>query len=126
MGFRFQKRIKILPGVTINLSKSGISTSLGPKGAKVTIGHGKIRKTVGLPGTGLSHTTVKNYPKPWAKKTNEGSDPAPEQPIEHADSTDELLKKQTQIVWMDALTKLLTIIGVVLFLAVILYLISAS
>lgn len=59
MGFRFQKRIKLLPGLSVNLSKSGVSTSLGPRGAKVTYGHGQRRTTVGLPGSGLSHTTVK-------------------------------------------------------------------
>lgn len=72
MGFRFQKRIKLLPGVTINVSKSGLSTSIGPKGAKVTLGHGKVRKTVGLPGTGLSHTTVENIdPEPSTADTND-------------------------------------------------------
>jgi hypothetical protein len=58
MGFRFQKRLKILPGITINLSKSGVSTSIGPRGAKITLGHGKIRKTVGIPGSGISYTTT--------------------------------------------------------------------
>ena len=60
MGFRFQKRIKIMPGVTINASKSGLSTSIGPRGARVTLGHGKTRTTVGAPGTGLSHTTIES------------------------------------------------------------------
>ena len=60
MGFRFQKRLKILPGISVNLSKSGISTSIGPRGAKVTLGNGKRRTTVSLPGTGLSHTTSTN------------------------------------------------------------------
>lgn len=55
---RFQKRIKILPGITLNLSKSGISTSFGVTGARYTIGNGKRRTTVGIPGTGLSHTTI--------------------------------------------------------------------
>jgi len=64
MAFRFQKRIKVLPGVTLNLSKKGVSTSLGPRGAKVTLGHGQTRVTTGIPGTGLSHTTVvKNKPQ---------------------------------------------------------------
>ena len=58
MGFRFQRRIKILPGVTINLSKSGVSASLGVRGAHVTLGNGKTRTTVGIPGTGLSYTEV--------------------------------------------------------------------
>lgn len=58
MGFRFQKRIKILPGITLNVSKSGLSTSVGPRGARVTMGHGKTRVTTGLPGTGISHTSI--------------------------------------------------------------------
>lgn len=64
MAIRFQKRIKLLPGVALNLSKKGISTSLGPRGAKVTLGHGQTRVTTGIPGTGLSQTTItKNKPQ---------------------------------------------------------------
>ena len=126
MGFRFQKRIKILPGVTLNLSKSGISTSLGPKGAKVTIGHGKIRKTVGIPGTGLSHTTVKSYPKPWAKSSQDSNTDRQETLPDVPDSADKTLKKQTQIAWMDAFTKLLSALALVLFLGLIIYLIRQS
>ena len=55
--FRFSKRIKILPGVSINLSKSGVSASVGPRGAKVTIGKRGVRASVGLPGTGMSYST---------------------------------------------------------------------
>lgn len=56
MGLRFQKRIKILPGVYINLSKSGVSASVGGHGATVNVGStGKKMITVGLPGTGLSY-----------------------------------------------------------------------
>lgn len=61
---RFQKRIKILPGVSVNLSKTGISASLGPRGAKVTVGSGKQRTTVGIPGTGLSHSVVESASTP--------------------------------------------------------------
>jgi uncharacterized protein DUF4236 len=57
MPFRFFRRIRIAPGVKLNVSKSGLSTSIGARGAHVTIGHGKVRTTVGLPGTGLSYTT---------------------------------------------------------------------
>lgn len=59
MGLRFFRRIRIAPGVTLNLSKSGVSTSLGTRGAHVTLGHGKVRETVGVPGTGLYLTGVK-------------------------------------------------------------------
>ena len=53
---RFQKRIKILPGITLNISRKGVSTSLGAPGARVTYGHGQKRTTVGLPSTGISHS----------------------------------------------------------------------
>jgi Protein of unknown function (DUF4236) len=56
MGWRFQKPVKVIPGVTMNLSKSGVSTSLEVSGARVTLGHGQTRVTTGLPGTGLSQT----------------------------------------------------------------------
>ena len=59
MGFRFRRRIKLFPGVSINLSKSGISTTVGVQGLHETFGNGKVRTTVGLPGSGLSYTTVK-------------------------------------------------------------------
>jgi hypothetical protein len=55
MGFRFQKHISILPGVRINLSKSGVSTSLGPRGADVNIGKDGVTANAGIPGTGLSY-----------------------------------------------------------------------
>ena len=42
-----------MPGVRINLSKSGISTSVGPRGAKVTFGPKGTYVNAGIPGTGL-------------------------------------------------------------------------
>jgi hypothetical protein len=54
-GLRFQKRISILPGVRINLSKSGASASVGPRGADVNIGSHGMTTNAGIPGTGLSY-----------------------------------------------------------------------
>ena len=58
MGFRFSRRIRILPGLRLNLSKSGVSASVGRRGAWLTFGKRGTRATVGLPGTGLSYTTT--------------------------------------------------------------------
>jgi len=58
MSFRFWRCIRIAPGVTLNLSKSGGSLSFGPRGAKFTIGPRGGRATVGIPGTGLFYTTT--------------------------------------------------------------------
>ena len=55
--FRFRKTFSVLPGVKINLSKTGVSTSLGGKGATLNVGHGKRNVTLGIPGTGLSYRT---------------------------------------------------------------------
>ncbi len=56
MPFRFWRRIRLLPGVTLNLSKSSASLSFGPRGAKYTISPRGNRATAGLPGTGLFYT----------------------------------------------------------------------
>jgi hypothetical protein len=62
MGFRFRRTVRVLPGVRLNFSKSGVSTSLGVRGAHVTLGHGQIRQTFGIPGTGLSYSTSSRLP----------------------------------------------------------------
>ena len=54
MSWRFQKRVSLGPLVRLNLSKSGVSMSLGPRGFHLTFGRGGIRWSASLPGTGLS------------------------------------------------------------------------
>jgi tetratricopeptide (TPR) repeat protein len=82
MAFRFWRRVKIAPGVTLNLSKSGGSLSFGPRGAKLTIGPGGQRVTAGLPGTGLFYTTT--FPSGKTGRTrsraSRSSRASPEQP----------------------------------------------
>jgi len=59
MSYRFFRRLRIAPGLTVNLSKSGPSLSVGGRGGHVTFGGSRgQRTTVGLPGTGLYWTTV--------------------------------------------------------------------
>lgn len=58
MGFRFRKTISIIPGVRLNLSKSGVSTSIGRPGATINIGKRGVRETVGIPGSGLSYSDM--------------------------------------------------------------------
>jgi hypothetical protein len=58
MGFRFHRSIRLLPGVRLNLSKSGVSASVGTRGAWFTLGAKGARTTVGIPGTGISYTTT--------------------------------------------------------------------
>ena len=55
MGFRFFRRMKILPGMYVNFGKRGASLSFGPRGAKVNIGRNGVRSSVGIPGTGIRY-----------------------------------------------------------------------
>ena len=59
MGFRFRKSFGVGP-FRATISKSGISTSFGVKGARVTKkANGNVSTTIGIPGSGLSY--VKEY-----------------------------------------------------------------
>lgn len=77
MGWKFQKRIRLLPGITLNLSRKGVSTSIGTRGARVTLGHGKRRTTVGIPGSGISHTDVVSTSN--ARRAGRSAGPAPQE-----------------------------------------------
>lgn len=54
MALRFQRRIRVAPGIRLNLSKSGVGISVGPRGASASIGRRGTYTNLGLPGTGLS------------------------------------------------------------------------
>jgi hypothetical protein len=65
MGFRFQRRLRLFKGVSLNIGKRGISSiSVGTRGVHTTIGKSGIRNTIGLPGTGLSYTSL----LPWKRR----------------------------------------------------------
>ena len=73
MGFRFNRRIRILPGVHLNIGKTGISTSVGKRGASLTVGKRGTRATIGAPGTGLSYSAVSK--KPTASSSSKSGAP---------------------------------------------------
>lgn len=72
MGWGFRKSFKIAPGIRVNLSKRGVSTSFGAKGLTVN-SRGKV--TASIPGTGLSyvHTTQRSPSSRDATETSEGN-----------------------------------------------------
>jgi hypothetical protein len=66
MGLRFQRRVKLLPGVHLNLSLSGVGVSVGGRGAHIGVtARGQRYTSVGLPGTGVSW---REYHKPAARQ----------------------------------------------------------
>jgi uncharacterized protein DUF4236 len=68
MPLRFRKSYRILPGVKVNLSKSGMSFTVGPRGFHLTFGKRGVRQTIGLPGSGLSESSYIFKNEPESKK----------------------------------------------------------
>jgi AAA+ superfamily predicted ATPase len=53
MAWNFRRRIKILPGVHLSVSKRGVSTTFGVRGASITTGKNGTYLNTGIPGTGM-------------------------------------------------------------------------
>ncbi|MBQ4238666.1 MAG: DUF4236 domain-containing protein, partial [Ruminococcus sp.] len=60
MGLRFRKTISLLPGVRLNISKSGLGISAGIPGLRGSINtSGRVTGTASIPGTGVSYVKTK-------------------------------------------------------------------
>jgi len=73
---KFRKRISIAPGVKINLSKSGVSSTFGVKGASVNVGKNGAFLNTGIPGTGI-YDRQKIGDTPGTDKTESREIPLP-------------------------------------------------
>jgi hypothetical protein len=59
--FQFRKRVKLAPGLSLNVSKKGLGLSAGPKGLKTSISaQGRITGSAGIPGSGISYRKTLN------------------------------------------------------------------
>lgn len=71
MAWNFRRRVKIIPGIHLNFSKNGISTSIGVKGAGITVGRSGTYLNTSVPGLGLYNR----------QKLGNGGSPSFESPI---------------------------------------------
>jgi hypothetical protein len=55
LGTRFRKSFKIAPGVRLNASLTGLSATLGPRGASLGVSSRGVYSNLGIPGSGISH-----------------------------------------------------------------------
>jgi hypothetical protein len=55
MGWRFRQSFKVIPGLRLNLSRSGLSATIGGAPFTVNIGPHGVTGTESLPGTGISY-----------------------------------------------------------------------
>ncbi|MBI3811282.1 MAG: DUF4236 domain-containing protein, partial [Nitrospirae bacterium] len=57
MGWRFRRRVRLFPGFYVNLSKSGMSATVGMRGFSVNVGQKGSYLNTGIPGTGIYDRT---------------------------------------------------------------------
>ena len=74
MSWRFSRRLQVFPGVKINFSTRGVSTTFGIPGASINIGPKGVYANTGIPGTGLHSRTHLDSPQ---GKHSDASHPHP-------------------------------------------------
>lgn len=57
MPVRIRKSFNLFPGVKVNMSKGGMSITVGKKGFHLNFSKRGVRQTVGLPGSGISESS---------------------------------------------------------------------
>lgn len=77
MGFGLRWRFRILPGLHLNVSRSGLSVAIGGAPLTINLGRKRIRATASLPGTGLSVRTERR-PRRSTKSIQSQEDPTVE------------------------------------------------
>jgi len=55
MPIRFHRQFTLFPGVKVNMSKTGMSITIGGKGFHLNFSKRGVMQTTNLPGKGLSH-----------------------------------------------------------------------
>ena len=57
MPVRFRRTFTLFPGVKVNVSKGGMSITVGRRGFHLNFSKHGVRQTTSLPGSGVSHTS---------------------------------------------------------------------
>jgi hypothetical protein len=74
MPVRFRKSFNLFPGVKVNMSKGGMSITVGRKGFHLNFSKRGVRQTVGLPGSGISESSYILKNKTDEDKRENGSE----------------------------------------------------
>ena len=86
MPVRFRRTFTLFPGVKVNVSKGGMSITVGRKGFHLNFSKRGVKQTVGLPGSGISQTSYlyKNDPDDEEKGETEKKEEKAEAESEEA------------------------------------------
>lgn len=61
-GLRIRQIVRLGPLLRLNLSKTGVSLSVGRPGLTFNVGRGRRRTTISAPGTGISYSQSERLP----------------------------------------------------------------
>jgi|GEM_PF-1868460 len=98
MPIRFRRSFTIFPGVKVNVSKGGISLSVGRRGATLNFSKRGVRQTVGIPGSGLSESSyiIKNKSdEDDEEKREEKDDERSEETARDSDERNDIPERET-------------------------------
>jgi len=101
MGWKYRKRISVFPGFRINLSKSGMSATIGMKGFSVNMGKNGTYLNTGLPGTGIYDRV--RLDKKSSDSVNSQNGNIPNVPIPTEDNPFEIKSFQPELLSSDGL-----------------------
>lgn len=106
-GFRFRKSIKLLPGLDLNISKTGFSFSIGPDDAHITTGTHGTWLYLDLPGSGAYYRRKLDSVAEDAglKKDNGDKEEAEDERLK-VGFTDRLTMPPPELALLDALNEL--------------------
>jgi len=117
MPVRFRRSFKIFPGVKVNVSKGGISVSIGKRGATLNFSKHGVRQTIGLPGSGLSESSyiLKNKPDDDEERQSEKDDRPAEvaDVVERRDAPGRVNRRRGSSAWVLLLGIVVVYIGAV-------------
>lgn len=80
MPVRIRKSFNLFPGVKVNMSKGGMSITVGRKGFHLNFSKRGVRQTVGLPGSGISESSYIFKDKSEENKKETETEPTEEGP----------------------------------------------
>ena len=80
MGLRFRRSVRIAPGIKINLTKTGLGMTVGPRGNHYSVhSSGRRTRTIGLPDTGLYYQSISGSGhRPTSRPRSQARSPAPD------------------------------------------------
>jgi hypothetical protein len=87
MPVRFRRTFTLFPGVKVNVSKGGMSITVGRRGFHLNFSKHGVRQTTSLPGSGISHTSY------LFKNDDEDEEQNKSEKEEHSETEEEKAEK---------------------------------